>query len=163
MTKTKPQSNLDTRPYRPCVGILLLNQENLVFVGNRIDTPGAHWQMPQGGIEPGETPADAAMRELYEETGLKNAEIIAEAGELFRYDLPPALSKRVWGGRYRGQEQHWFAIRFHGQDSEIKLDLHEPEFSEWRWMAMTDITSHIVPFKRAIYEDVLSEFAYLAP
>jgi putative (di)nucleoside polyphosphate hydrolase len=140
---------------------MLLNQVGLVFVGNRIDTPGAHWQMPQGGIDAGEAPADAAMRELHEETGVTTAEIIAQTDRLFRYDLPYQLSQKIWDGRYRGQEQHWFAIRFQGADSEIRLDLHKPEFSEWQWMSMKALPDQIVPFKRPIYEDVISEFEHL--
>ncbi|MFT6579604.1 MAG: RNA pyrophosphohydrolase [Alphaproteobacteria bacterium] len=159
----KIKTAAETRPYRPCVGIMLLNNEGLVFVGNRIDTPGAHWQMPQGGIDPDEAPSDAAMRELHEETGITNAEIIAQTDRLFRYDLPVALSQRVWGGRFRGQEQHWFAIRFLGDDSEIRLDIHKPEFSEWRWMSVKELPDHIVPFKRPIYEDVILTFAHLTP
>jgi putative (di)nucleoside polyphosphate hydrolase len=164
MTTSMPNSKpaTDDRPYRPCVGVMLLNQDGMAFVGNRIDTPGAHWQMPQGGIDPGEPPADAAMRELQEETGVTTAKIIAQTERLFRYDLPYQLSQKIWGGRYRGQEQHWFAIRFLGDDSEIQLDLHKPEFSEWRWMSVKTLPNHIVPFKRAIYEDVISVFGHLA-
>ncbi|MBT5667562.1 MAG: RNA pyrophosphohydrolase [Rhodospirillaceae bacterium] len=149
------------RPYRPCVGVMLLNQEGLVFVGNRIDTPGDHWQMPQGGIDPGEDPRAAAFRELYEETGVDNAIIIREASRPICYDLPPELSTTVWGGQYRGQEQRWFAMQFLGDDSDIKLDLHEREFSAWRWMAMNELVDNIVPFKRATYEEVLAEFSAL--
>lgn len=149
----------DMRPYRPCVGIMLLNQAGLVFVGNRIDTLGDHWQMPQGGIDADEDPRDAAFRELYEETGVDNAIIIMEASQPIRYDLPPELSTTIWGGRYRGQEQRWFAMQFLGDDSDIRLDLHEPEFTAWRWMPMRNLVENIVPFKRATYEEVLAAFS----
>jgi putative (di)nucleoside polyphosphate hydrolase len=138
----------DTRPYRPCVGVMLLNRVGEVFVGNRIDTPGDHWQMPQGGIEGDENPRDAAFRELFEETGVNNAVLIKEARQPIRYDLPPELLETVWGGRYRGQEQLWFAMLFLGEDSDVRLDLHEQEFSEWRWISKDELVGNIVPFKR---------------
>ena len=148
----------DTRPYRPCVGVMLLNRVGEVFVGNRIDTPGDHWQMPQGGIEGDENPRDAAFRELFEETGVNNAVLIKEARQSIRYDLPPELSATVWGGRYRGQEQLWFAMLFLGEDSDVRLDLHEQEFSEWRWISKDELVDNIVPFKRETYAEVLLEF-----
>ena len=152
----------DPRPYRPCVGIMLFNAAGEVFVGNRIDVPGDHWQMPQGGIDPGETPEEAAWRELYEEVGTQNAEIIMESGTWYPYDLPQALSRKVWKGKYRGQKQRWFAFRFLGQDDEINLTLHKPEFGEWRWLCLEDLPEKIVPFKRPIYERVIVEFAHLS-
>ena len=148
----------DTRPYRPCVGVMLLNRVGEVFVGNRIDTPGDHWQMPQGGIEGDENPRDAAFRELFEETGVNNAVLIKEARQPIRYDLPPELLETVWGGRYRGQEQLWFAMLFLGEDSDVRLDLHEQEFSEWRWISKDELVDNIVPFKRETYAEVLLEF-----
>jgi len=148
----------DTRPYRPCVGVMLLNRLGEVFVGNRIDTPGDHWQMPQGGIEGDENPRDAAFRELFEETGVNNAVLIKEARQPIRYDLPPELSETVWDGRYRGQEQLWFAMLFLGADSDVQLDLHEQEFSEWRWISKDELVDNIVAFKRETYAEVLSEF-----
>lgn len=148
----------DTRPYRPCVGVMLLNRLGEVFVGNRIDTPGDHWQMPQGGIEGDENPRDAAFRELFEETGVNNAVLIKEARQPIRYDLPPELSETVWDGRYRGQEQLWFAMLFLGVDSDVQLDLHEQEFSEWRWISKDELVDNIVAFKRETYAEVLSEF-----
>lgn len=152
----------DPRPYRPCVGIMLFNKTGQVFVGNRIDVPGDHWQMPQGGIDPGETPEQAAWRELYEEVGTRNASLIEESQTWYPYDLPPALSRKVWKGKYRGQTQRWFAFRFLGQDDEINLTLHKPEFGEWCWLDLKDLPEQIVPFKRPIYERVIVEFADLA-
>ena len=148
----------DTRPYRPCVGVMLLNRLGEVFVGNRIDTPGDHWQRPQDGIEGDENPRDAAFRELFEETGVNNAVLIIEARQPIRYDLPPELSETVWDGRYRGQEQLWFAMLFLGADSDVQLDLHEQEFSEWRWISKDELVDNIVAFKRETYAEVLSEF-----
>ena len=150
------------RPYRPCVGILLINPDKQIFVASRIDAPGA-WQMPQGGIDPGETPRDAALRELKEETGTNQAEILAEAADWYRYDLPPELAGRVWKGRFRGQAQKWFAFRFTGRDSDFDLAAHDQEFDAWRWASRDEVLESIVPFKRPVYQAVLEEFAaYLA-
>ena len=153
----------DPRPYRRGVGMMLLNDRGAVWVGRRIDTRAEAWQMPQGGIGPGETPRAAALRELAEEIGTDRAEIIAESRGWLRYDLPPALSARVWGGRYRGQEQKWFALRFLGRDSDIRLDAGTPEFSAWRWVPMACLPALIVPFKRPLYRQVVAEFASLVP
>jgi putative (di)nucleoside polyphosphate hydrolase len=150
-------------PYRRGVGIMLLDAEGRVFVGRRIDTPEA-WQMPQGGIDPGETPRGAALRELKEEVGTDRAEIIAETAGWLRYELPEALRGNVWGGRYRGQEQKWFAMRFLGRDRDIDLATHHPEFDAWKWAAPAHLVRDIVPFKLALYQAVLKEFApILAP
>ena len=149
-------------PYRPCVGIMLLNARNLVFVAQRLDARAEAWQMPQGGIEQGEAPRDAALRELREETGTDRAEIIAESGEWMSYDLPARLIPQVWGGRYRGQRQKWFAMRFLGEDRDIDLEAHQPpEFSAWRWAVPDRLPALIVPFKQRLYEAVLDEFSGL--
>lgn len=152
-----------TLPYRPCVGLMLINGEGLVFCGQRRDTPGA-WQMPQGGIQKGEEAEMAALRELREEVGTDKAQIIARAPQPYRYDFPDFLQHRmVFKGKYRGQEQHWFALRFTGQDGDIDLIAHNdhegPEFSSWRWAPAEELPQLIVPFKRAVYEAVVEAFA----
>jgi putative (di)nucleoside polyphosphate hydrolase len=153
----------DKRPYRLGVGILLFNKQGLVFTGMRADTPGA-WQMPQGGIDKGEEPRDAALRELSEEVGTDKAEIIAESKDWLSYDLPGDLSHKVWKGKYKGQKQKWFAFRFTGCDSDIRLDAHpdEIEFVRWRWTDFLELPNLIVGFKRPLYEAVAAEFAPLA-
>ena len=151
----------DDRPYRPCVGLMLINKRGEVFVGNRIDTAGPHWQMPQGGIDDGEEPRDAALRELEEEVGTSKARILAESENWYAYDLPRELSHRIWKGQYRGQTQKWFLLAFEGDDSEIRLDAHYQEFSEWQWAPFDDLTNLIVPFKRDIYEKVTADFRSL--
>jgi putative (di)nucleoside polyphosphate hydrolase len=156
-------------PYRPCVGVMILNGRNEVWVGRRVNSPtqgnySAFWQMPQGGIDDGEEPSAAALRELREETGITSAEIIAESSEWYPYDLPADLLGRIWGGRFRGQKQRWFAVRFTGDDSEIDISPvdHEPEFDAWRWASMADLPRLIVPFKRDVYAKVIEEFRHLA-
>jgi len=156
-------------PYRPCVGVMVLNRRNDVWVGRRVGSPNqghlaAFWQMPQGGIDAGEAPDAAALRELYEETSIRSATIIAESREWYPYDLPPELRGQIWGGRYRGQTQRWFAVRFTGTDDEVNIAPpdHEREFIEWRWAPMTDLPRLIVPFKRDVYAKVIAEFAHLA-
>jgi putative (di)nucleoside polyphosphate hydrolase len=149
-------------PYRPGVGVMLLNREGRVFVAQRVDMEGQAWQMPQGGIDAGESPRQAALRELREELGTTQAEIIAEARDWLRYDLPAELVPKVWGGAYRGQEQKWFAARFLGRDEAIDLDTAAPEFRAWRWAEMAELPELIVPFKRRVYQDLVAEFGRLA-
>ena len=148
----------DTLPYRPCVGIMLLDRGGRVFVARRRDTPDG-WQMPQGGIDPGETARQAAFRELKEEIGTDRAEFLAEAPETVRYDLPDHLIGKVWGGRYRGQEQRWVALRFLGEDRDIDIETEHPEFDAWRWSEPERVLAEIVPFKRDVYAAVLAAFA----
>lgn len=145
-------------PYRRGVGIVLFNREAKVFAAQRIDTAEPAWQLPQGGIDAGEAPRDAALRELEEEIGTANAEIIGETRDWIRYDLPAEIVPRVWGGRFRGQEQKWFALRFLGDDSEIRIETEHPEFSAWRWVAFADLPDLIVPFKRPLYLALIEEF-----
>ncbi len=153
----------EARSYRPGVGIMLIDRRGRAFVGRRIDMADENWQMPQGGIDPGEAPRDAALRELAEEAGTRKAEILAETRDWLSYDLPAELAGRMWGGRHRGQRQKWFACRFTGTDADIRLDAHgHPEFSDWRWEAVERLPSLIVPFKRPLYEAVVREFAVVA-
>jgi putative (di)nucleoside polyphosphate hydrolase len=153
--------------YRPAVGIMLFNRESKIFVGRRIDMPAglAAWQMPQGGIDPGETPRQAAIRELKEEVGSDKAEILAESRAWLHYDLPTEIAGHMWGGRYRGQRQKWFAMRFTGEDGDIDPAATEhPEFDAWEWTTPGRLPDLIVPFKRQLYLDVLAEFGeYCSP
>ncbi|MGB7372190.1 RNA pyrophosphohydrolase [Erythrobacter sp.] len=148
--------------YRPCAGFMLANSEGKVLVGQRIGKQIlGSWQMPQGGIDPGEDEETAALRELHEETGIeaKHVEIIARASKAYRYDLPPELQGKVWGGSYRGQEQNWFLGRFLGTDADIDLNAHEhPEFSDYRWVEPEQLPELIVPFKREVYAALVAEF-----
>lgn len=145
-------------PYRPCVGVMLLNAEGKVLVGQRIDTRTEAWQMPQGGIDDGEAPQQAALRELREEIGTDKATLLAASTDWLRYDLPVALVPEIWGGKYRGQEQKWFCMRFTGVDGDINLATHTPEFHDWQWIEPPRLPSLIVPFKRDLYTRVLEEF-----
>lgn len=154
--------------YRPCVGIMLLNPEGLVWIGRRYqkkndEGTGKWWQMPQGGIDGNEDPAKAALRELQEETAVTSATIIAEAPGWFTYDLPGHLIGKSWNGRWRGQKQKWFALRFDGDETEIDLAPpgHKQEFDQWRWVAMDDLLDLIVPFKREVYAAVIPHFRHL--
>lgn len=149
-------------PYRPCVGLMLFNRQGQVFVGKRIDQTVEGWQMPQGGIDAGEEPAEAVLRELKEETGTGNAEIIGEMENWLTYDLPAHLVGIAFHGRYRGQRQKWFALRFLGQDSEIDIHAHEPEFAEWKWVDLAALPQLIVPFKRDTCAAVIAAFRGLA-
>lgn len=163
----------DDLPYRPCVGVMLLNREGLVFVGRRRNEAGPEhvaggheWQMPQGGIDPGEAPRDAALRELYEETNVRSVEVLAEAPDWYAYDLPSFVAGRAWRGRYRGQIQRWFALRLTGPESEIDIHRpgggrHRPEFNAWRWERMSALPGLIIPFKKPVYDQVVAAFAHL--
>jgi putative (di)nucleoside polyphosphate hydrolase len=152
----------DDLPYRPCVGIMLINKEGLVFVGRRIDQTVEGWQMPQGGIDDGETPAEAALRELEEETGTNKARVIREMDEWLTYDLPPHLLGVALHGRYRGQKQRWIAMRFTGTDKDIDIETAEPEFAAWKWLALEALPRLIVPFKRDTYSKVIAAFRDVA-
>jgi putative (di)nucleoside polyphosphate hydrolase len=156
--------------YRPCVGLALFNRDGLVFIGRRRNkaarehsAPGFEWQMPQGGIDPGETPRAAATRELMEETGVVSVSLLAEARDWFLYDLPRDIARSAWKSRFRGQRQKWFAFRLEGDESEIRIDLaidgHGPEFDAWRWERLDRLPGLIIPFKRGVYEQVVKEFA----
>jgi putative (di)nucleoside polyphosphate hydrolase len=152
----------DHLPYRPCVGITLLNAQGQVFVGERLDSPGA-WQMPQGGIDPGEDAQTAFFREMREEIGTDKAEILRIHDEPLRYELPPRLLGKLWGGQFRGQEQIWIAARFLGTDGDIRINAHNPpEFGRWQWVALNDVQKLIVPFKRDTYAKVITAFGDLA-
>lgn len=154
-------AGIQALPYRPCVGIVLINRDGLVFAGQRIDSAAPAWQMPQGGIDAGETPRQAALRELEEEIGVPPArvEILAETPDWLRYDLPADIVPRIWGGRFRGQKQRWFLMRFLGDDAEIDIEGRaHPEFSRWRWIDAPRMLAEIVPFKRAAYEQIIHAF-----
>lgn len=159
-------------PYRPCVGVMVLNKEGRAFIGRRTDGPEhvdeVHvWQMPQGGIDEGEDAYPAALRELYEETSIKSVEKIGEIKDWLIYDIPRDIVGQAWKGKYRGQKQKWFALRFTGEESEINIAQpgggeHEPEFVDWRWEKVENLPGLIIPFKRDVYERVVNEFSPLA-
>ena len=162
----------DSLPYRPCAGMMVVNPGGLVFIGRRLGGPEhvdlAHgWQMPQGGIDDDEDSYKAALRELYEETNIKSVEKLGEIADWLYYDIPRDIVGQAWGGKYRGQKQKWYALRFSGDESEIDIATpgggHDPEFVEWRWAAMSELPELVVPFKRAIYERVVNEFRKFAP
>ena len=138
-------------PLRIGVGIIVLNNENKIFVAKRKDNPINKWQMPQGGVEPGETSLEAMNRELYEETSIKNIVVLKEIEELLQYELPPHLVGIIWKGKYRGQKQKWFIVRFLGNDKEINLKTSHPEFIEWKWIKLEELTTNIVDFKKKLY------------
>jgi putative (di)nucleoside polyphosphate hydrolase len=158
MSKKSRKVNKESLPYRPGVGLMLVNDAGQVFVARRIDTGEDAWQMPQGGIDEGEIPEEAALRELKEEIGTDNAEIIAASADWVTYDLPDYLIGRVWKGRFRGQKQKWFLLRFKGCDADIDLETHNPEFSHWKWADLATLIESIVPFKRDVYRKVVEEF-----
>ncbi len=149
----------NSRIYRSGVGIILLNRENLIFAGKRIDNKLAEaWQMPQGGIDEGEDVRKALFREMFEEIGTDKAEIIAESKDWLYYDLPIDLQSKLWGGKYKGQQQKWFVLRFTGEDSDINIDTHEPEFYQWKWTNKEEIISLAVSFKQDLYKMIFKEF-----
>jgi putative (di)nucleoside polyphosphate hydrolase len=151
-------SDRDGRPYRSGVGIALFNRRGEVLVAERLDNPGA-WQMPQGGIDDGEAPESAVFREMEEEIGTRDAKIMAMMEDWLRYDLPERTAKKLWGGKYRGQQQKWIALEFLGNDADIDLEAHhDPEFSQWKWVPLTDLLDYVVPFKRDVYRKVMQEF-----
>lgn len=147
-------------PYRPCAGVMLLNADGHVFVGQRLDSAADAWQMPQGGIDPGEDPETAALRELAEETGIAShlAEILAISPREHLYDLPPQLMGKLWKGKYRGQRQTWFLMRFLGSDTDVNIETQHQEFRSWRWVAPDALESLIVPFKKELYRNVVADF-----
>lgn len=143
--------------YRPCVGLMVINPAGLVLIGERLGAVGG-WQMPQGGIDRGERPRDAALRELVEEIGTDRVELALESRGWHAYDLPPEQIRKFHGGRYRGQSQKWFAFRFPGDDADIDIRTAKPEFRSWRWAEPSDVLGLVVPFKRPVYEAIFDEF-----
>ncbi|MBD8892448.1 RNA pyrophosphohydrolase [Roseibium litorale] len=163
-------AEVDGLPYRPCVGIMVINGQGKVWVGKRDDGNGAAdyefaWQMPQGGIDPEEDPKLAALRELYEETSMKSVSVLGETDGWLTYDYPPEILADIRKGKYRGQAQKWYAVRFEGPESEINIltppDGHSPEFGEWRWEEASALPALIVPFKRPVYDQVVAAFSHL--
>ena len=155
------KKKLHNLPLRNGVGIVVLNSTNKVFVGKRIDNPKNFWQMPQGGIDPGEEYFSAALRELKEETGIENVELIKEIDETLTYELPSNLLGIIWKGKYRGQKQRWFIMRFIGNDSEINLKTHKPEFLDWKWIDIDEITKVAVNFKLEVYSKIYKHLKLL--
>lgn len=155
-----PRAATHELPYRPNVGLMLLNREGLIFAGQRLDNAANAWQMPQGGIDEGESPRDAALRELTEEVGIPTSavEVLRESTEWHTYDFPASLIPKLWNGGYKGQSQRWFALRYAGPDSGINIDTEEPEFQAWAWMPHDELIEKIVPFKRDTYTAVFTEF-----
>ncbi|WP_282605063.1 RNA pyrophosphohydrolase [Pelagibius sp. Alg239-R121] len=161
-TAVLSETAINKLPYRPCVGLLVLNTKGEVFVAQRNDMRSEAWQMPQGGIDKGEAPRDAALRELEEEIGTADAEILAESADWHSYDLPRELVGRLWKGRYRGQTQKWFALRLRGGDETINIETEHPEFSAWKWVGIGEVAEFAVPFKRDLYRKIIEEFRHLA-
>ena len=154
-------SDSSSLPYRPCAGVMILNREGKVFVGQRLDSMLEAWQMPQGGIDPGENALQAAIREVGEETGItpEHLQLLAEAPDELTYDLPEEMIGRIWKGKWRGQRQRWFLFAFTGTDDDVDIATSHQEFRAWRWVDPADLPHLIVPFKRALYEAVLAAFA----
>jgi putative (di)nucleoside polyphosphate hydrolase len=166
----KKMPSSESLPYRPCVGVVVFNRAGHVFIGKRRGGPehvdATHaWQLPQGGVDPGEDPWPAALRELNEETNIRSVEKLAEVADWLSYDIPREIVGEAWKGRYRGQTQKWFAMRFTGDEGEIDINCpggHEPEFTDWRWERLERLPALIIPFKRQVYERVVREFARFA-
>ena len=154
------RTDIENLPYRANVGVMVLNKSGDVFVAQRLENCANAWQMPQGGIDPGEGPAEAALRELEEETGINSSKVVilAETQDWIPYELPPDLIPKLWNGKYRGQKQKWFLMRFLGEDTDIDIETEEPEFSSWKWIAPSALPDAIVPFKRDVYVAVLEAF-----
>ncbi len=154
------QTNFNKLPYRSNVGIMMVNEQGYVFVGQRLDNNQNAWQMPQGGIDAGEDPETAAYRELLEETGVKKQDVrfIASSSKWLSYDLPEDLIPILWNGKFRGQKQKWFLFKFLGEDGDINIATEHPEFSKWKWISKENLLKEIVPFKKSVYENVLKEF-----
>ena len=155
---TAPSIPYDERPYRPCVGIFLINRNGMVFAGRRIDSLAEAWQMPQGGIDLGEKPRQACLREMEEEIGTREATVIHVIDEWLEYDIPMALAEKLWHGQYKGQKQKWILLRFDGSDADINIETAEPEFCAWKWFSPDRLIDLAVPFKRDVYRHVLSTF-----
>ena len=151
--------NYEDRPYRPCVGICLVNDEGLIFAGKRIDNRAEAWQMPQGGIDEGEDAVTACFREMAEEIGTDKAELIAQHPDWLDYDIPEALANKLWNGTYKGQSQKWMLLRYKGTDADINIATTIPEFESWQWMAPDDLVNLAVPFKKEVYRALMAEFA----
>jgi len=150
--------NIENLPYRKCVGMMLLNDKNEIFIGKRIDNRVGGWQMPQGGIDDNEDPEQAVIRELQEEIGTDKVEILTRTKNSHYYDLPEILVPKLWSGKYRGQQQVWFALRFLGNEADINLNYHHvAEFSEWKWANREEVVSLVVDFKRDLYREVMKE------
>ena len=148
-----------SRKYRKCVGMMILNNQNQILVGRRLDHPSGFWQMPQGGIDKDENPKEAVWREMKEEIGTNNAELLYESSNWFNYEIPSETLKTLpWGNLYIGQEQRWFVFRFKGKENEINVKTENPEFSEWKWIKYDSLLENIVPFKKEVYKNVLKEF-----
>ena len=148
-----------TKKYRKCVGIMILNDNNEILVGRRLDHPSGFWQMPQGGIDDNENPEEAVWREMMEEIGTNNAELIKMSSQWINYKIPQdTLDQLPWGKKYVGQTQKWFVFRFTGQESDINVETENPEFSEWKWAKLNSLVDNIVPFKRDVYKKILEEF-----
>ena len=161
MLKDHSENNASFLPYRLGVGMMIINHKGQIFVGKRVDTKLQAWQMPQGGIEVGETPSRAAMREMEEEIGSKAGHIIAESKNWYSYDIPKFMIPKLWDGNYKGQKQKWFLIKFTGSDDEINLATDHPEFEAWRWSDVDELPDIIIPFKKKLYKAVIEEFQSL--